>query len=297
MFGSLPTIQSPCHPATIVLLLGALFLAPASALPAVVDVPLVGDIDGDSKSDLIVWHAGTSGEFRWVLSSGAYSDVAAGSKQWGTVVSGVPDVPLIADMDGDGRGDLIVYRPGTATFYWLTSSTAYSSSAARSKQWGDYQQRDVPLVGDIDGDGKADLAVWRRGNGTFYWLTSSSGYSSSRKSQHLKQWGGVVNGVPDVPLLKDGDGDGKADLFYWRPGTATFYWLTSSSGYSTKAARSRQWGDFEQPDVPLLNDIDGDRKADLFVWRQGNGIFYWLTSSTEYSYAIGPGRRSNGVES
>ena len=295
MYGSLPMIQSPRRPATIalLLLLAALFLVPSAALSAVVDVPLVGDIDGDSKSDLIVWHAGTSGEFRWVLSSGAYSDVAAGSKQWGTVVGGVPDVPLIADIDGDGKSDLIVYRPGTATFYWLTSSSGYSSNAAGSKQWGDYQQPDVPLAGDIDGDGKADLAVWRRGNAIFYWLTSSTGYSYST-GQGQKQWGTVVNGVPDVPLLRDADGDGKADLFVWRPGTATFYWLTSSSGYSTNAARSRQWGDFQQPDVPLLNDIDGDRKADLFVWRQGNGIFYWLTSSTKYSYALGQGQKQLG---
>ena len=202
-------------------------------------------------------------------------------------------MPLIGDIDGDGKGDLIVWRPGTATFYWLTSSSGYSTSAAGSRQWGDVDQPDVPLVGDIDGDGKADLIVWRRGTGTFYWLTSSSGYSY-RVAQGSKQWGGTVNGVPDVPLLKDADGDGKADLFYWRPGTATFHWLTSSSGYSTNAAGSRQWGDFEQPDVPLLGDIDGDGKADLFVWRRGTGTFYWLTSSSGYSYAMAQGSKQWG---
>jgi parallel beta-helix repeat protein len=286
MFGSRLTVPSLLlRPATIVLILGALFLTSMATRAAAADIPLLGDLDGDGKADLIMWQAGTAGQFRWVLSSAAYSDVAAGTKQWGTVVGGVQDVPLIADIDGDGKGDLIVWRPSTATFYWLTSSSGYSASGSR--QWGDPQQPDVPLVGDIDGDGKADLAVWRRGNGTFYWLTSSTGYSYAIGAQGSKQWGGTVNGVADIPLLKDLDGDGKADLVYWRPATATFYWLTSSSAYSTNAARSRQWGDYQQPDVPLLGDIDGDRKADLFVWRQGNGTFYWLTSSTGYSYALG----------
>ena len=142
-----------CTPLRSSLLLVGLFLAARAAEPAVSDVPLIGDIDGDGKSDLIVWQRWDAATFRWVISSAAYSDVAAGSKQWG----GGSDVPLIGDIDGDGKGTWIVWRPGTATFYWLTSSSGYSTSAAGSRQWGDFEQPDVPLLGDIDGDGKADL--------------------------------------------------------------------------------------------------------------------------------------------
>ena len=38
------------------------------------------------------------------------------------------------------------------------------------------------------------------------------------------------------------DADGLVDLAVWRPGTATWYWLTSSSGYSPAAAGMRLWG-------------------------------------------------------
>ena len=161
--------------------------------------------------------------------------LAKGQKQWGGIVNGVPDVPLLSDADGDGKADLFYYRPGTATFYWLTSSTGYSADTARSRPWGDFEQPDVPLLGDVDGDRKADLFVWRQGDGRFYWLTSSTGYSYSI-GQGQKQWGGMVNGVPDVPRLGDIDGDGKADLIFARPTTGDFHWVTSSSGYSSTAA-------------------------------------------------------------
>jgi len=32
--------------------------------------------------------------------------------------------------------DLIVWRPSTGTFYWLTSSTGYAFASAGTKQWG-----------------------------------------------------------------------------------------------------------------------------------------------------------------
>lgn len=284
-----PATQSLSRRAKFVLLSGVLFLTPhLTSAQSVNDKPFVGDIDGDARADHIMWIAATA-TFRWVTSSSGYGDGAAASKQWGAS----SDVPLVGDLDGDGKSDLIVWRPGTATFHWLLSSTGYSYSAQGSRQWGATDQPDVPLVSDIDGDNKADLVVWRRSTGSFYWLTSSSAYSYA--AQGSRQWGGVVSGVVDIPLLEDADGDGRADLFYWRPRTATFHWLTSSTGYSATAAGSRQWGAADQPDVPMLPDIDGDGRADLAVWRRGTGTFYWLTSSSGYSYAAQGAKQWGGV--
>src|SRR5207249_194163 len=125
----------------------------------------------------------------------------------------------VADYDGDTKTDLSVWRPGSGTFYWLTSLSGYNYGAQASKVWGTGTLNDLPLSGDLDGDGKADLIVWRPGTGTFYWLTSASNYSYA--AQGSKQWGAAN----DLPLIGDVDGDGKADLLVWHPGTGTFYWL------------------------------------------------------------------------
>ena len=62
---------------------------------------------------------------------------------------------------------MILWRPTTGTWYWLTSSTNYAYASAGAKQWGNSSLGDVPMIGDVDGDGRADLLIWRQSTGTW----------------------------------------------------------------------------------------------------------------------------------
>ena len=165
----------------------------------------------------VVWRPSTS---VWYVRN---PDASAWAKQWGT--SG--DVPLLGDVDHDGAGDLIIWRPSSGVWYILQSSTGYGYGGAVAYQWGSGALNDVPLVGDVDGDGKADLIIWRPSSGVWYVLKSSTGFTSAV----AYQWG--TNG--DVPLV-----DSSVNLIIWRPSNDEWYILQSSTGYSSAVAY--QWG-------------------------------------------------------
>jgi hypothetical protein len=89
------------------------------------------------------------------------------------------------------------------------SSTDYSALQIGRDQWG--LSGDVPLVGDFDGDGRADISVYRPSTGEWFLRYSSQAYRTN--TYGLFQW--CLAG--DRPVVADFDGDGKAEVTVYRP--------------------------------------------------------------------------------
>lgn len=99
-------------------------------------------------------------------------------------------------MDGDGWSDLFIWRPSSGIWYGALSTKGYDTGAANrfAKLWG--TAGDIPLVGDMDGDGWSDLFIWRPSTGTWYGGLSSRGYDTTAAQRFTKAWGTLG----DMPL-------------------------------------------------------------------------------------------------
>jgi FG-GAP-like repeat len=174
---------------------------------------------------------------------------------------------VTGDFDLDRRADITVYRPSTAGWWILRSSSIYTTNDTYG--WGG--PGDMPVPADYDGDGRADPAIYRPSTSGWWILRSSSNYTT----YSVYGWGGPG----DMPVPADYDGDGKTDVAIYRPSTGRWWILWSSSNYSTYGVYG--WGG--SADIPVPADYDGDGKADVAIYRPSMAGWWILWSSTNYT--------------
>lgn len=180
-----------------------------------------------------------------------------------SIVAGSGFRPVSLDADGDGRGDVLWYRPGSGPDYLWLGTGGGSFQSLEVSVGGTY---DDVLTGDVDGDGDDDVLWYARSSGSSYlWRADGDGTFTSQA---------LAPGTGRRPLLLDTDGGGDVEVLWYGPGAVPdSLWRWVGTGF-VPSARSVS-GTYQ----PLVGDLDGNGLDDILWYGPGGAPDHlWLHS-------------------
>ncbi len=255
---------------------------------------VAADFDRDGRADLA---AANSGGNSVAVLENATTSVIGFAPQLSLPVGSFPVSVAAADLDGDGKPDLVVLNFGDGTVSALRNTSTAGVSSFAAMQAITYGSGSV-TVADFDGDGRPDLAISDEVAGTVTILrnTSTVGAISFAARQTL-----ATGYASHDTTAADFDGDGKLDLavtfrVYGAPSvsvlrnTSTVGAISFAAPQSLAASYGAYW--------VAAADFDGDGKTDLAVAHQGrgdvpgsSGVSVWRNTSTVGSITFAAPRK------
>ena len=220
------------------------------------------DMDGDGFQDLL------SGAY-W------YQNPGAGGGEWkqhqfrtvGTHNEFVSDCgEWIVDVDHDGLPDLVTTGWIQNGLFWFKNPGPKATAAGtmwKAEKITDSFDTEGGAFGDINGDGKPELALAHYNRAGVLWIDFSKDKPRVHKLGDKVQDGHGI-GIADI------DGDGKADVL------TTHGWFQQIDADNDKWTWHGDW-DIGDAGFPILGyDVNHDGRMDL-IYGQGHGYgLYWL---------------------
>ena len=201
-----------------------------------------------------------------------------------------PDSVTTADVNGDGKPDLIVANSADDTVSVLLNTTAPGAatpSFAAQQAFATGSEPDSVTTADVNGDGKPELIV---ANYRFYNIigetvsvllnTTAPGAATA---SFAPQQTFATGRLPISVTAADVNGDGKPDLIVANNADPTVSVLlnTTAPGAATASFAAQQT--FATGDIPqsvTTADVNGDGKPDLITANEGNNTVSVLLNTT-----------------
>ncbi|MBI3003909.1 MAG: VCBS repeat-containing protein, partial [Ignavibacteriales bacterium] len=258
----------------------------------------IGDVDQDTKPDLVI------ANYLSNLGSGQPSSVAvfrntstSGSITTGSFSAKVefttgtsPAAVALGDLDGDGKLDLAIsdYNSNMVSLFRNTGSSG-SISFATKVDFTTGSNTHSLSIGDIDGDGKPDIAITNRSSNTVSVLTNTSSTGSITSSSFSAKVDFVTGNTPSDVSIGDLDGDGKPELIVANQASNTVSVFRNTIGLAALV------GEY-QPDANTvlllhMNETSGSTVSDASSFGN-NGT---ATGTTIVDGRFGKGRSFNGT--
>ncbi len=244
------------------------------------------DFDNDGKIDVAVVNSGSNSVsvFPNNASSGSLSSSSLGAEIQ-LAVGSTPLRIVAADFDGDGKVDLAVSNSASNTVSLLkntSSSGSISFAAAEDLSVGSQPQGIV--AGDLDGDGKPELAVALKGSDQVevYGNQATVGALSASSFSSANSYG--AGSQPVGARLSDLDGDGKLDLLVSNAAGNSLSLLQNQSTAGNISFQANvDFAAGSSPQGVAGVDLDGDGLAEVVSVNQGSNTVSALRNAVNAS--------------
>ena len=243
------------------------------------------DVNGDGKPDLIVTN-GNDNTVSVLLNTTAPGATTPSFAAQQTFATGsFPNSVTVADINGDGKPDLIVANENDNTVSVLLNTTAPGAakpSFAAQQTFATGSEPFLVTAADVNGDGKPDLIVANNNGNTVSVLLNTTLPGAAAPSFATQQTFAGGNGPVSVTAA-DVNGDGKPDLIVANQNDNTVSVLlnTTAPGAATPSFTAQQiFATGNLPAAVTAADVNGDGKPDLIVANESASTVSVLLNTT-----------------
>jgi len=277
---------------------------------------LPADFDGDGRQDLFVYNFDDWAipYFAMLRSTGSGF---AGIRRFDGVLPGWGEMRkrdqfFVADVDGDGKHDLLVFNGEDWSMSYLLLLRSTGADLVYGHRyngtlpgWGEMKRHDRFYVADLDGNGRSDLYVdnqrdWDVG---YLLMLRSNGTTFDyvrRYDQELPGWDDMKNG--DRFFVADFDGDGREDLYAFNGAGWSIPYLAMlrSTGKELRNVRRFDgevpgWGEMRRHDEWYVADVNGDKRFDLYVYNSDDWATQYLGTLRSSGSSLSGGFQANKI--
>ncbi|HKO53650.1 MAG TPA: VCBS repeat-containing protein [Polyangiaceae bacterium] len=133
------------------------------------EVPLVGDFNADGYDDIVSFTLGSTNDAMVSLSSGSSFGTAS---KWHDTFGWPGEVMRVADMNGDGKDDIVTFVLWSqAVYVALSTGTSFAPSTLWHGSFASTGQ--APFVGDFNADHRADGILFTKGAAADVFVSAS----------------------------------------------------------------------------------------------------------------------------
>jgi hypothetical protein len=171
----------------------------------------------------------------------------------------------VLDVDGNGLGDVLLYRNGGRGAFEAKLSDGAGGFV--DGDTGEAGRARIIAAGDFDGSGTSDLLAYHKPSGQWQIRLSGTGGFDA-----------PITGTwpaERTPIVADQTGDGLSDVLLYNPATGAWQACVTT----TPGAFTCTMGLWPRGITVVPGDLNGDSQADFLVYQKATGNWQWAQST------------------